>query len=540
MDKEQVRAQAHILNPAVWVLDNELINENQQPFEFDDHRFMLQPYADSSPDQVIMKSAQVGWSVAAILKSVHAAALLKLNVIYILPTRNASGEFVVPKVNPMLQRNPSLAALVKSTDNKSLKQVGDRFIYFKGAFHRGEAVSTTADLVIADEFDISDQAVLTTYESRLQASKYAWFWRFSNPTIPGFGVHELFQESDQMTWFVTCPHCGYEWYMEFERGERSHHVDVEKGIYACGKCLKELPDDDRQSGRWIARYPNRTRRGYHISQLIVPWVPAKKIVQQSTKSPDFFNNFVLGLPYQASELLVNRDSILGCLSRDVGKRQDFVLGVDNGLIKHWVLGNREGILAYGKTEHWEDIERMIKTYNATTVIDALPDFTIPQQLVQKYRGKVHVHYYVHNAKDIDVSRTGDGMKQGVIQSDRTKIFDQVAAEFNSRNFAIYVGEHAMNDYIYHWENMYRIVEEDTRGIERGKWETKENRPDHWAHATVYYRVGVGKALGPDDSGAVRGPQPTKKEAITVDPVTNTVPAIDVLEMARKTNRKVKI
>src|SRR3990167_529882 len=540
MDKEQVRAQAHILNPAVWVLDNELINENQQPFEFDDHRFMLQPYADSSPDQVIMKSAQVGWSVAAILKSVHAAALLKLNVIYILPTRNASGEFVVPKVNPMLQRNPSLAALVKSTDNKSLKQVGDRFIYFKGAFHRGEAVSTTADLVIADEFDISDQAVLTTYESRLQASKYAWFWRFSNPTIPGFGVHELFQESDQMTWFVTCPHCGYEWYMEFERGERSHHVDVEKGIYACGKCLKEMPDDDRQSGRWIARYPNRTRRGYHISQLIVPWVPAKKIVQQSTKSPDFFNNFVLGLPYQASELLVNRDSILGCLSRDVGKRQDFVLGVDNGLIKHWVLGNREGILAYGKTEHWEDIERMIKTYNATTVIDALPDFTIPQQLVQKYRGKVHVHYYVHNAKDIDVSRTGDGMKQGVIQSDRTKIFDQVAAEFNSRNFAIYVGEHAMNDYIYHWENMYRIVEEDPRGIERGKWETKENRPDHWAHATVYYRVGVGKALGPDDSGAVRGPQPTNKQAITVDHVTNTVPAIDVLEMARKTNRKVKI
>ena len=197
----------------MWVLDSQLINENQKPFEFDNHRFMLQPYSDSSPDQVIMKSAQVGWSVAAILKSIHAAKFLKLNVIYVLPTRNVVHDFVTPKVNPLIQRNPVIAEMVKGSDSTSLKQVGDRFIYFRGSFHEGEAISTTADLIVADEYDRSDQSVLTVYQSRLQASEFGWYWRFSNPSVPGFGVHDWYQESDQMHWFVTCPHCNHELYI---------------------------------------------------------------------------------------------------------------------------------------------------------------------------------------------------------------------------------------------------------------------------------------------------------------------------------------
>ena len=156
-DENELKAQLHALNPVLWVLDNQFINENQKPFEFDNHRFMIQPYSDSSPDQVIMKSAQVGWSVLAILKSLHAANFLKLNVIYVLPTRNVVHDFVIPKVNPMIDRNPVIRDMVAGSDSTSLKSVGDRFVYFRGAFHRGEAISTTADLVIGDEYDVSDQ-----------------------------------------------------------------------------------------------------------------------------------------------------------------------------------------------------------------------------------------------------------------------------------------------------------------------------------------------------------------------------------------------
>lgn len=264
-----MRAFTHVVNPIMWILDNEFINENQKPFEFDNHRYMIQPYSDNSPDQVIMKSAQVGWSVLAILKSIHAAKLRRMNVIYVLPTRNASRDFVIPKVNPMIDRNPVIRDIVKGTDSTSLKQVGDRWIYFRGAFHKGEAISTTADLVVSDEHDISDQGVLTIYQSRLQASEYGYFWRFSNPTLPGFGVHELWQESDQMHWFVTCPHCKHEWYMGFERDdiEKNHYVDRERLIYACGACHGEIDTTSRQNGEWVQKYPENAPRVEHSENV---------------------------------------------------------------------------------------------------------------------------------------------------------------------------------------------------------------------------------------------------------------------------------
>lgn len=523
-----------MLNPAMWVLDNRFVNENQKPFEFDSHRFMLLPYADSSPDQVIMKSAQVGWSVAAILKAIHAANFLKLNVIYALPTRNASAEFVVPKVNPMIQRNPVIKALVKSTDNKSLKQVGDRFIYFKGAFHEGEAISTSADVLIEDEHDRCNQGVLITMQSRLQASEYGWMWRFSNPSIPGFGVHELFSDSDQMHWFVTCPHCNHEWFMDFEhdRHSKNHYIDEEQLVYACGACHKPLSADDRQGGRWVPKYPLRKRRGYWLSQLMVPWVTAEKVVsQRDAMSIEVFHNFVLGLPYQASEFMINRESILRASNPGVANKVDVVIGCDSGKEKHWVIGNPEGIFSYGKTTDWEDIERLITMYNATAVIDALPDFTIPERLARKYPGKVFVHYYTHDSKSLDTINRKEGTESGVIQSDRTKLFDMLAAEITNGSIRFFQNAKALEELIYHFEQIYRIVEVDTRGIMRARWEHKENKPDHWAHATAYYRVGLSLMMKVGEVGGVTpmAAGPKKKPAYHVRP-DGTVPVKEALGM----------
>lgn len=534
-EREQMRIKAHILNPAIWVADNRFINENQQPIEFDLHRFMIQPYSDLHPDQATMKSAQVGWSVEAILKSVHACKLLRLNVIYILPTRNASAEFVVPKVNPMLKRNPVLNAMVLNTDNKSLKQVGDRWLYFKGAHHEGEAISTSADILVSDEYDRCNQAVLMAYQSRLQASKYGYNWRFSNPSVPGFGIHELYQSSDQMTWMVECQACGHKSWMDFEPQPDHpllpHYVDRQREVYACGKCAAEISDDMRQSGEWLPRYPGRARRGYWVNQMMVPWVSAAKILKQETEMDILtFHNFVLGLPYQPSEYLINREAILRTNKPGVADLTDVAMGCDSGKIKHWVMGNREGIFTYGKTESWDDIERLIRMYNTTCVIDALPDFTIPEQLARKYPGKVFVHYYTHDSKSLDVIERKEGTEFGVIQSDRTKLFDMLAAEITNQTINFFQDPKALNDLIYHFEQVYRIVETDKRGISRARWETKENRPDHFAHAAAYYRVALSQMVFSGEVGGVRNaPRAIKKPGYAVRP-DGTVPVKEALGM----------
>jgi len=553
---QEFRSNLHVISTPMWVLDNEFINENQKPFEFDTHRYMLQPYADNSPDQVIMKSAQVGWSVAAILKSIHAANFLKLNVIYVLPSRNVVHDFVIPKVNPMIARNPAIRALVAGSDSTSLKQIGDRFVYFRGAFHRGEAISTTADLVVADEYDVSDQGVLTVYQSRLNASEFGWFWRFSNPTIPGFGVHELWQDSDQMHWFVSCSYCKHEHYMGFEPdlALKSHYVDAEREVYACGNCHAEISDNARQNGRWWALYPKRKRRGYWLSQMIVPYVTAPKILQQQKDmSIEVFHNFVLGLPYQASEFMLNADAIRRACRPGLADKTDVIIGCDSGKTKHYVIGNRYGIFNYGKTDSWEDVERLITTFNATAVIDALPDFTVPEQLARKYPGRVFVHYYLHNNKSMQTSIRNEGSQFGRIDSDRTKLFDMVAGEIANQTIRFYQPFKDLQGMdnkglVYHLSNMYRIVETDPKGIQRATWMTKDNKPSHWSHALGYWRVGVSQMLTSGEVGGVRpSGQALKSSSYRVRP-DGTVPVEealgikmdDLVEKSIAKNRKRKI
>lgn len=515
-----------------WVLLNNFVNENQQPFEFSEHRFMIDIYNETSVDLVCRKSAQVGFSVFAILKVVHAAKFMLLNVIYILPTRNASAEFVTPKVNPMLKRNPALAELIMNTDNKTLKQIGDRWLYFKGAFHEGEAISTSADFLVADEYDRSDQNVLSMYQSRLQASKFRWFWRFSNPSLPSYGVDALFKSSDQMHWFVKCHHCGYDSYIDFEREEAgkyedgapyfTHYVkivsdekDHEDGIYACGECDEELSDADRISGEWVAKYPGRRMRGYWICQMMVPWVSATHILRQrNDMTVDTFYNMVLGKAYQASEFLINREAILD--ARQLGEpiKDQYFLGVDSGKTKHWVLGNFQGVITYGTAAEWGDIERLITTYKAITVIDALPDFTVPEQLARDYMGQVYVHYYVHDRKSLKVTEKKEGEEFGVLQSDRTKLFDMLAIEITSKKLGFFQTPDALDGIIGHFENMYRVVEFDTKQIARARWETKGEgegkAPDHWAHACAYYRVAMNMGLKLQEAGGIRSTKPSSK------------------------------
>lgn len=519
MDKEL----RHKYFPTFWITENGFINENQKPIEFHNHRFMIQPYNDFTPDQVTMKSAQVGWSVKAILGASHAAGKLGLNVIYVLPTRNASAEFVVPKVDPMIDRNPELAKMVKGTNNKNLKAVGDRWIYFKGAFHQGEAISTSADLIVADEYDRSDQAVLSTYQSRLQASDYRWYWKFSNPSLPSFGVHELWQDSDQMHWFVTCEKCGHEHWMDFERddGAKSHYVDISRAIYACGKCHEEISDKARRNGRWWALYPHRERRGYWISQMMVPWVEASLILkQQRDMSTEDFHNFVLGKPFQSSEFMLNATAIRrATFPRNVNvEEEDICIGVDSGKTKHYVIGTRDGVFNYGKTDSWEDIERLRNLFDATMVIDALPDFTIPEYLAKKYRGKVYVNYYSENTKNMDTFIKGENDNRGRLDTDRTKGFDMLAGDISTQTvrflmpFRDLQGENNMG-LIYHLGNIYRIIETDPKGIQKARWETKENKPDHWAHALLYWRLATALILSSKEVGGVRS-APVKKQKST--------------------------
>lgn len=499
-------------SPLAWIVNNNFITENQKPVEFRNHRFLLDPFYDMSEDMVCMKSAQVGFSVMTILKVMWLAAYKRLNTIYVLPTQNVVKDFVAPKVDPLITSNAPLSKLV-SKDSISIKQIGDRFVYYRGAFSEREAISISADVLVVDELDrCPSMAIIATYQSRLQASEYGWQWYFSNPSVPNYGVHERWVDSDQHHWFVKCEHCNHQSFISFEHQEefKTHYIDKKQKKYVCGNCAGHISDVARKDGQWVAKYPDRARRGYQISQLMVPYVKPEQILASYKKDPpEFFHNFVLGLPYIAADIFVDRQAISKCIAPQTLAKTNVCIGVDNGIVKSVVVGTPNGIFRYFETESWEEIENLFLMYNATMVIDANPYPNIPKKLVEKYPGRVFINYYVQDRKGLGIIRYQTKENNGVVHSDRTKILDNIAAMVVNQELLFALKPSEMEEYIYHWENTYRVVEEDSNGVQKGKWLVKEGKPDHFVHATVYYRIALDKVMNSGFGAIVKSATPQK-------------------------------
>ena len=530
-------------NPIAWVIGNNFVTENDKPLEWSSHRFLIEPFADMHPFITCMKSAQVGFSVAAILKSFWLAKYKKFNTGYVLPTNNVVKDFVTPKVDPLISKNAAVADLV-SKDSVALKQIGDRFVYYRGSTSDRQAISISLDVLVVDEKDrCMDQGVLTTYESRLQAPDSAgWQWEFSNPSVPNFGVHQSWLESDQRHWFVTCTHCGHKSYLTYDKDEtyNTHYVDENKESYACGACGEEITDDARQDGDWIAKFPDKYKHGYWISQLMVPWVSAQYVIgRKRNTTPEFFYNFVLGLPYLAADIALNRETITRACSPMKLAYTNVCIGVDNGIEKHVIIGTPNGIFRYLKTESWEEIEQLFLQYNATMVIDANPYPAVPKKLVEKYPGRVFINYYVPDKNDIEIIRFQEGKKRGVVHADRTKVIDQVVREISDQQIMFAFPHQEMEEYIYHAENMYRVVETNSHGVDKGKWITKEGKPDHYFHATVYWRIAVAKIFAAGTSGIAKpAGAVTAAKQLHADPVTHEVAFEHDLEKLAKDQERI--
>lgn len=495
-------------HPAAWFIANDMRTETGRPFEWVEHNFMLQPLSDFSREKVLRKAAQCGASADYVmLAGGYITEYLGLNIAHTLPDKNVVESFVMPKADVIIANNKALASRLV-VNNKGLKGFARggnkndlRFVYYRGAFSQKEAINFTVDMLIRDEIDRSDAKVMATYPSRLDASEHKLIWDLSNATTVGFGVDLLYQLSDQMHWFVTCNHCSHEWYFDWPSeyevwDSRCHYIDTKRAIRACGKCHKEISHHALCFGRWVAKYPSRPTRGYWISQLFYPWKSAQELISQSLGDIEVFHNFNLGKAYSPTDLLVDRDTIRRAISPGEVAYRNVCIGADNGVQKHYVIGTPNGIFKVGVTKNISDLERLMLQYDAKCmVIDALPYPAEVIKLVKKYPGRVFMNYYSQDKAAMGTVRWGKEKDFGVVNSDRTKIFDTVATEISNLDIIFKLTLYQLEEYISHWGNIYRTIVENNKGIKHGEWVRQEGKPDHWAHATIYWRIALEKAGG---------------------------------------------
>jgi len=471
-----------------WIQEHQIKNEGGNLIDFRDHMFLFDIYADQSPKLVCYKAAQVGFTTMALIKSIWLAKTQRMDIIYTMPTSVDVREIIGGKISRLLSNNPIISEYAKDKDSIEQKQFGNNVIYYRSTWTERAALGVSADLIINDEEDRSKQDVVQQYASRLQHSPRKWEWHFSNPSVEGNGVSRYWSRSDQKHWFIRCHGCNREQYMDWPDS-----IDRDRGVFICKHCNKELTREERRVGRWVSKYKNREYSGYWISLLMAPWITAKEIINyHDTKSAEYFANFVLGLPYVGEGNQVTPDIIYRNCTTTINTQDNVVIGCDSGLKKHYVLGNKDGIFYHGIAHDWDTIRQLLRKYpRSIAVIDALPDLTEPRRLREEFTGRVFLCHYARDRKTYQLIRWGKGEEAGNVTVDRNRMMQMVIDDFAGKKIPLQGTQDDWATYQSHFATLYKVTTVDTLGVPQSVWETS-NGMDHFAHATLYWRVGMDK------------------------------------------------
>lgn len=494
-------SQAMELHPTLWVKKYGIKNESGIPIEFDSHKFLYDIYNDMSPFQVVLKPPQIGMTVLEVIKSLWCAKKKGWDIIYTLPTQADVNDMAGGKINRIIAQNPILKTWVENHDTVEQKSVGKNIIYYRGTFSQKQAMMVSSDLNIHDEVDASDSTVIQQYETRLQAKSDGKRWYFSHPSLAGFGVDIYWQQSDKKEWYVKCPICEAEQVLTYP-----DNIDEIRRIYICSYCKQEMSDDTRKKGEW-KKTAEGTFSGYHISQLMCPWISADKILKDKEEKEDqYFWNYVLGLPYASSDNKLQSKEILQNVSSKVNSQGGrIIIGVDTGLPIHYVFMNKEGIFHYGRCsdpttgkDPYQELESFLIRYpNAIMVSDQGGDLIGIRNLQARYPGRVFLAYYRKDRKTKDLIKWGEGDQFGTVVVDRNRMIQLLVEQMRDTGRFILNGtREEWAEYASHYANIYREIK--TSKSNPGKDDSsnygveliwKRMGPDHYVHATVYALVG---------------------------------------------------
>lgn len=508
-------AEAANLYPYTWILQNEIKNEVGMPIDFDKRPWLKAIYNDLSPNQVFLKPPQIGATVMNTLKSLWVAKNLRRQIIYTLPTQGDVQDMVGGSFNRIIAQNPILSQWVKDHDTIEQKSVGDSMIFYRGTFTSKQAMMIPSGLNIHDEVDASDPAVITQYETRLQAQEDGgWRWYFSHPSLAGHGVDVYWQQSDMKEWHVTCPHCDKQQVLEWPR-----NVDIANKRYICGVCSQPMPDSARINGVWKNKdgieweghiVGGYKFSGWHVSQLMLWNKTAEDIItayNDPLKDRQYFYNYVLGLPYVSSDDRIEPNVILRNCVDIINEQTDrIVIGADTGHGIHFVCMNKQGIFYYEHANQttatktpYDRIRELLKRWpKSVAVFDQGGDLIGVRQLQQEYPGRVFLCFYNKDRKSVDIVSWGTGDDYWKVRVDRNRMMTLMVEQFRD------VGRILLNGTPDEWKeyadmfgNIYRekieVKEQkgkDDKTLYGLEYVWKRNGPDHFCHATLYALVGM--------------------------------------------------
>lgn len=504
-----------------WVCKNTTLRG--KPFTLKEYHFQQKILDDMHPNLSCIKLSQCGMTEVSIRKILAFLARNSgTNGIYSLPTEEMYLRISNGRIKTIVDAdkvfNTDQDRMNKATRRVDMMQFGKSFLYITPANEQA-ATSISADIVFNDETDLSDQKMLTLFNSRLQNSKWKISQRFSTPSFPSFGIDLDWQSSDQHLYMRRCGCCGRWVHPEFTRkhitipglsddfedlSKISEHmkddIDLRGSFVHCEYCKSRL--DLSLPGDWAPSYGSRKdSRGYRITpfcteNLSVEYIVTQLWRYQKTEYVRGWHNTVLGLPYTDGSIQIPEADIKACMTNVVNPpelssiRRGIYVGIDMGQTVHITIGtpSDDGGIDIVKiynlhvnelVQHMTDLEKTCNILGGC--IDRHPYTPTSEEVMVVTKGKVLPVEY-RGLKDINLVYKDDidGKVLAHAQVNHTWFLDQVSSAIKRRAMKISGYGAYKTVFIAHLRDMVRDEQPD----KPAQW-VKLTKNDHFFHSTGF-------------------------------------------------------
>ena len=395
------------------------------PLDF--RRYPFQPglydAIEESGDTTFQKGTQVGVSTLGLRTVLWVADELGLKAMYVLPTDDDAYDFSDDRMKPLIDGSDHLLDRVSAKDvqNKGLKRIGLGAIYFRGSMSEHNLDSVPAEAIVFDEYNTLNQNNIPVGERRVGAADSGGkILRIGLATISGIGISARYDASDQNRWMVRCGACN-EW--QQITWDSLRWVEQGPGDYdvrrVCTSCERDI---DVRKGEWVASFPERRKRGFHIPRLIVPRIDLSPVVAAGLSSdPEALRhhyNRDRALPFETPDQRLSIDALNSCRREGVRLEASYLgmnpvtMGIDqsttrglNVIIREH-LNQRENRILHAQVVEDESLgdtgpeaghsalrqlSELLDRYRVNMAcIDHLPDGLFARAFANRHRGRVYL------------------------------------------------------------------------------------------------------------------------------------------------------
>lgn len=521
---EVVAHSAALLLPSAWAYQHRMLKG--EPLDFKPkvitkknlvrlRPFLEQPLNDDSQEKGYRKARQIGLSENSVTESFWFLDVHKhTKVFYTFPTGRQMQDFSNTRIAEAITESRYLTSILGDIRNVNLKKIGTSFLFLRGAQTERLGEGVDADVAFFDEIDRMPPKVKVAFEESLQGSHYGWIREISTPTVPNYGIDENWKKSKQWYWFIKCSHCGTKQTLEWiPNDDFAGRVSVaEKGgiqVYVCRHCEKELPESDRWTGEWVAKYPRRDKSFYQFTQMMAPWITAQRLYEKQEDYPfkQLFYNYCLGIPYLGDNILVTEQHIFAAQSHV--SRADWsgvcALGIDWG-DKSWIVvltklpGDKIGLVHLERILSSE-IEHIIPQVTAVArkykikimVNDAGYGKDRNSILLKLFPEKVFSCFYPTSEKGSKIFEAQWQDEQHKVSIDRTTSIKLSLGMFKAKQVVIprEIDHELLRIFVNHLTNLVSVKDYDEKTGEIIEWIASTGQ-DHFGHAWNYACTAMSK------------------------------------------------